>query len=548
MKSRFQEILKDLETQAGFNGEASDDTNEEAKWPPMSPLPTAPSVPTLPSWMVPEPLRQWLADVAERACIPLEMVACPAMVGLSAVIGRFIGIRPFRYDGYLVVPNLWGGVIARPGTLKTYAIDEGLRPLKQLAATATEGFQDEASMNAAKHERIEAEIDGVKSEMRGAAKKRLADEMVGLEIDLAAKREELRRAIVTERRYMTQDATVEKLGELLRENPRGLLVYRDELAGWLRTLDKPGREGDREFYLESWNENGGYTFDRIGRGTVHIPAVTVSIVGGIQPGKLKKYIQEAVEESWGADGLLQRLQLAVWPDVVGGWDPPERWPDTEAKNRAYKVFEYLDILNPAILGAVYEEGQVPYLRFAPDAQELIDSWRTELENRLRSGELAATPAFESHLSKYRSLMPSQALLFHLVHIAAGVLCCGTGAVERSGENSGVSLEAAQLAGAWCEFLEKHARKIYATELYRGVDGAHTLEAKIKEGAVSDGQSVRELYRHHWSGLSTQLQVAAALDVLVEAGWVRVESLMADTGGRPTEILHLHPDLKRERDE
>ncbi len=65
------------------------------------------------------------------------------------------------------------------------------------------------------------------------------------------------------------DTTVEKLGELLNQNPRGLLLMRDELSGLLRTLDKPGREGDREFFLEGWNGTGSYTYDRISRGTTH---------------------------------------------------------------------------------------------------------------------------------------------------------------------------------------------------------------------------------------------------------------------------------------
>ena len=38
------------------------------------------------------------------------------------------------------------------------------------------------------------------------------------------------------RRYLTNDSTVEKLGELLNQNPNGVLCYRDELTGLL--IDK----------------------------------------------------------------------------------------------------------------------------------------------------------------------------------------------------------------------------------------------------------------------------------------------------------------------
>ena len=106
---------------------------------------------------------------------------------------------------------------------------------------------------------------------------------------------------------------------------------------------------------------------------------------------------------------------------------------------------------------------------------------------------------------------------------------------------GVPLEAARLAAAWCEFLEQHARKVYADELYPGVEAAHSLAAKIAQGVVTDGQSVRDVYSHHWSGLATSSQVSGALETLIAIGWVRVE--MVNTGGRPTELLRLHPELR-----
>ena len=65
------------------------------------------------------------------------------------------------------------------------------------------------------------------------------------------------------RRYLTNDATVEKIGELLAVNPRGILVFRDELTGWLSSLDKEGREGTRAFFLEAWSGTGSFVYDRI---------------------------------------------------------------------------------------------------------------------------------------------------------------------------------------------------------------------------------------------------------------------------------------------
>ena len=126
---------------------------------------------------------------------------------------------------------------------------------------------------------------------------------------------------------LTNDTTVEKLGELLAANPNGLLVFRDELTGWLRQLDKDGQEGARSFTSKAWGGKGSYVFDRIGRSTLHIDSACVSILGGIQPGPLIDYVSAANGQGRGADGLLQRFQLIVWPDDPGTWRNVDRWPE-----------------------------------------------------------------------------------------------------------------------------------------------------------------------------------------------------------------------------
>ena len=79
------------------------------------------------------------------------------------------------------------------------------------------------------------------------------------------------------------------------------------------------------------------------------------------------------------------------------------------KNRAYTIFKYLDDLDPKEIDAqADDDGGPPFLRFELEAQDLFDGWRTALEAKVRAPEL--NPLIESHLAKYRSLMPSLALL------------------------------------------------------------------------------------------------------------------------------------------
>lgn len=534
---------KDFDVQTGNGQEAArtilDIINnaEEASgrikptWPLLGTLPPCmPQAPSLPTDLIPGPLQRWLCDAADRAQIPLEFVAAPAIVALSSILGRSVGIYPKRHDDWLVVPNLWGALIGRPGVLKSPAIAEALRPLRRLAMEAQEEFKITASEAQAGAQIIKAGISAFQDDAKKAAKANDRNKQDSIHADLAELYRSLETATVHEKRYIVNDTTTEKLGELLNQNPRGLLLVRDELSGWLRAMDKTGREGDREFFLEAWQGSGGFTYDRIGRGTLHVPALCLSVFGSIQPGKLKEYVQGALRGGAADDGLLQRLQVVVWPEIGSGWTNVDRVPDVGARNEVSEIFRALDRAAPSELGAETDHHAIPALRFSPEAQELSDEWRADLEHRVRSSEMESTPAFESHIAKYRSLMPALALVFHLIAIASG------------DDPAPVSLRAAKLAAAWCEFLEKHAKKIYAPELNVDLAAAHALMEKIKVGAIEDGAAVRDIYRRDWSGLNASEDVRAGLGVLERHNFVKVDPVQ--TEGRPADIIHIHPDLAR----
>ncbi|MBI4517559.1 MAG: DUF3987 domain-containing protein [Deltaproteobacteria bacterium] len=497
-------------------------------WPERQPLSAAVvEVPALPSELLPEPLRAWIDDATERLQAPSEMVAAPALVTAGAVIGRSVGIHPKRQDDWLVLANLWGMVVGRPGTMKSPALSEGTRFIRRLAAQASERYRQDAAAADIEREAIELQIARLKRD----ATKRAAD-IEKFKTDLAALNSAKGECALQERRYLTQDATAEKLGELLRGNPRGLLLLRDELAGWLRTLEKPGREGEREFFLEAWKATDAYTCDRIGRGTVHTPAPTLSVLGTIQPSKLQRCITDAATEGRGDDGLLQRFQLAVWPEITGEWRNVDRWPETAARERVAAAFTALDSLDANTLGASTDHSEIPALRFAPYAQALFDEWREQLEVRLRGADLDAFPAYESHVAKYRSLMPALALVFHLL-----------GVVSNQTEPGPVTLAAARLAATWVDFLDAHARRIYAVELNPGRLAARALADRIEHGHIADGVSIRDLYRHQWPALTNADNVRAALADMEALGWLRIEAL--ETKGRTSEVVRLHPELREE---
>lgn len=492
------------------------------EWPDPQPLPDGlPPVLPFDFELLPESLRPWIRDIADRTQCPPDFPAVAAIVVLAAVVGRKIGILPKRHDNWIVVPNLWAAAIGPPSVMKTPAIQESLKPLKRLEIEAKKAHDEALHEFAAKQIVAEQRTKLARSAVKQALESGTGDA-------LAAAREAAQgdTSPPVRRRYLVNDSTVERFGELLNQNPNGVLVYRDELIGLLKSLDKDGQEGARSFYLEAWNGTCRFTYDRIGRGTIDIEAAIVSIIGTIQPGPLRAYLHAAVSNGVGADGLIQRFQLAVYPDVSRTWNNVDRRPDTKAKNRAFDIIEILDQLNPADVGAVAGDDDndgIPCLRFTLEAQDRFDLWRSELEHRLRSGD--EHPVVEAHLAKFRSLIPSLALLFHLADQHPGA----------------VGLESLNRAIAWERYLESHARRIYFSAVAPNIVEALALARKILARKLPDNFALRDIYRNNWIGLGTREAALRAVEVLLDLDWL--DQIEVPTRGRTRTRFRINPRVR-----
>ena len=510
----------DMDFAAG--ADKQDATAQFATWPDPVPLPDGlPPVQAFDAELLPEALRCWVTDIAERMQCPPDFTAVGAVVALSSIIGARAVVRPKAKDDWVVVPNLWGAIIGRPGVMKSPALSEVMKPLHRLEKDGRELWQ-------AAHDawELDCKVAGMADDAKEKSAKGLAVK------DPAAARALLQPTDTppepTMRRYVVNDATVEKLADLLTTNQWGVLVYRDEMHGLLCSMDKQGQEGARGFYLTGYDGNQGHAVDRIGRGESYVPRVCLAMLGGIQPGKVQSYVRDAVAGGAGDDGLLQRFGLTVWPDIERDFVYVDRWPDTLARQTAWAVFERLNQLQPA------DDNSAAEWRFSPDAQALFEEWMVPFENEIRGDALH--PALVSHLSKYRKLIPALALIFALVDTP----------------DNANTIEATELvrALAWGEYLRSHAQRLYAAAVTPETAGAAALLVKIKAGKLTDADGVlcdsftpRLVAVKHWAGLGAADAVRKAADLLVDYGWLEKESTPTGAaGGRPSERYLVHPVL------
>jgi hypothetical protein len=460
-------------------------------------------------------------DIAERMQCPPDFAAASMLVALAAVIGCRIGIRPRRCDDWLVVPNLWGCVIGRPSMKKSPAIGHAEKRIRAIEARERERLAEEVKGFKVDQVLAESKSKSLKSKIEKALKSGDEDQARELAFELTEV-EQSKPPIP--RRIITTDSTIEKLGDMLNLYPDGMLLWVDELVGWMRALDRQDMAGVRQQFLTLWNGQGRLNIDRVGRGETVVEHPCLSLFGCATPGGISDYVTAALRGGRGDDGLIQRLQILVWPDSPKEYKHVDRFPDSQSRKNLIEMFESLADLDVDSFAErdEFDEGEgMPWLRFDSEGQSIFDAWDSEVQNRIRSTELSES--FESHLSKYASMVPSVALV---IHLALG----GRGPVDG---------QSTKMAVRWAEYLESHAARLYSIAAAPERRLSKPLLKRLIKWPKDRPIRVRDIVRSGWSGLDDPEVVERVLDILIDAGWVRAVA-MKPTTGRPTVDFVLHP--------
>ncbi|WP_103730266.1 DUF3987 domain-containing protein [Novosphingobium sp. HII-3] len=199
-------------------------------------------------------------------------------------------------------------------------------------------------------------------------------------------------------RLRLSDTTIEAAQEVFRSTTSGLLIHADELSGWFGSLDKysggRGASADRAFWLQAWN-GGQYAVNRVSRGSILLPNLSASILGGIQPDAIRRIMADAVD-----DGLLQRFLPIVLRAATVGEDAPVP-SDVGMYDLTVKRLPHVLAMNP--------------LQFSPEAHEV----RAAMEFRhhgLMGGE-AVNRKFASHVGKLDGIFARLCIVWHVAENA-----------------------------------------------------------------------------------------------------------------------------------
>jgi hypothetical protein len=401
---------------------------------------------------------------AEKAlgCAP-ELVALPMLAVLSSAIGtsRVVEVK----GGWREWAALFVAVVASAGAMKTPAAKVAKKPAFERQRRLGKDYAGEK-------EEWKREVRRWEVEKRDAQK------------NGEPAPEEPEAPVMG--RCVAGDTTVEALVGILEGNPRGLLVHRDELAGWVRSMDqyKGGKGSDRQHWLNLWNTDEVVVDRKSRMGEPSILARPfVSLFGGIQPAMLGE-LEGTVE-----DGLVDRFLFSYPAPRHVRFSYEEVSPRSE---EAYAAL-YRRLSELALATDEYGDPNPKPLKLSPEARKLF----AEVVDA--SGAEVLQPGFPTRLEGVWSKLRG-----HLARLSLVLAVC------RCVENDLLKeerVEAVDVENAThlLAYFKVHARRVYAE--VSAPDPLDLLAAGLR--------SLLEEGNGRWEGSATELH--GALDERGTAG-------------------------------
>jgi len=195
--------------------------------------------------------------------------------------------------------------------------------------------------------------------------------------------------------FVLSDITYEALINAHQNNPKGIIIYVDELLGLVKSFGayKGGKGGDQQGFL-SMHDGLGIQKFRVTSGPISISETCVNIIGGFQPSVIGEFFKEDRLE----DGFVFRFLFVFNPE----YNPsPINTSDLDTKIQD----EYNDLIIQLI-----NNNSKSTIYFSDEAKELFNFWKYYCENYYKDNELE-----RSYQAKLNKLVHRFALIYYVLN-------------------------------------------------------------------------------------------------------------------------------------
>jgi hypothetical protein len=309
---------------------------------------------SFPIHVFPKAIQHIINRTNECLKYPNDYISAAILYATSIAIGNTHLVQVML--GWLESCVIYIVLVGRPGSNKTHPLTFALKPLQD---------RDDKTYDEYKRQKTEYDI----------ANRTKRKDFSQYDLDASE--------LPVWRKTLLSDFTPEALAGVHEQNQRGIGVYVDELAGWIKNFNRYKSSSEQEFWLTAWS-NKPITIDRKGSEPILIPRPNIPVGGTIQPGVLF----ELAKDSRSQNGFIHRILFVMLQDAK-----KEYWNETQLEPEVIKEWEeiinkFLDL--PLTLDEMYKP--VPtVLQYTDEAKELLMDWQkklTDLTNDADSEQLA----------------------------------------------------------------------------------------------------------------------------------------------------------------
>jgi hypothetical protein len=466
------------------------------------------SAPDLPLDIFGPEWQAWISDAAEAASCAPDYVVAPLLASASALVGnaRWAQATP----GWVEPPHLWCCSVGESGAGKSPGAKTLMRDVLPIVEHMMAlDFPDQVREWQAKAEAYEAVQEVWQREVRTAHKMKVPP-------PLPPGGERPQKPEMPRLRQM--DVTIEKVATLLATAaPKGLMICRDELVGWISGMNSYNDAG-RAFWIECY---GGTPF-RVERQKhpepIDIPHLVTAVWGGSQPERVLAALNEI------DDGLAARI-IWFWPEPLP-FRLSRATPGTEFATAA------LDRLRLLTMREVAPGKMEPVrVRLVAEAVPKLERFAQEMQGQQREtfGLLA------SAYGKARGLCLRLSLVIEYLR------WCGRQGTDAPPIEIGrEAFEAARTLVA--DYLMPMAARVFGDAVRPKVERNATELARWIARARPAEVHVRHVIRKvRLPRLKKAEDVHAACSELVDAGWL-MPPPRGDGHGRARQAYAINPKL------
>jgi hypothetical protein len=227
----------------------------------------------------PKPIQSYILECNSKLDSNIDYMGCSLLWLISVCIGNSIEIEVKR--GWNENATVWLSLVGKAGIGKTPSINNIIFPLQKINSREIKNYFKELE----------------KFEFYDNLNKKEKEEYAEVEKPI-------------KKQFIANDITLEALVDLHQESDNAVGIFKDELAGWLKDMNKYRAGSDLEFWLSCWSGKS-VSLNRLTRKGSFVEKPFIPVLGGIQPNILNSFYTEENKDN----GFMDRMLLS-FPEAV----------------------------------------------------------------------------------------------------------------------------------------------------------------------------------------------------------------------------------------